>query len=605
MTGIEKRKIKLSRRFRLFLTASGFTLFIFFSWLIYFSLQLEPIVGQRLKETVKTSTNGLYDINFSDIHLNPFTGSVKFDNIVFSANDKVYKSLKKRNLHPTHIYLIKIKSLALKRVHPIKVYFNRDLHLKTLHIESPTIKVYFQKPRDENNEPEDKRTTWQRLSKYLKSIKIEDIILDNIDFQYIDKSSGKSEIDGVKNLSININDLLIDSLSEKDPTRFYFTKEIFVKIRDHEYQSRNKLYDIHFNELTISSSKKYAFVKGLLITPRYPEMTFFNYLKERKARMDIKLNGAILQNIDFKRLITKRQLRASSLTFINSTLNVFLDLRNKKPEYDRGINFPQLALKRLSLNTFIDTVRIQNSSIAYSEYTPITGRRGRIFFNKINGEIFNFTNDSLQLKKAPWVKANLSLMFYGKAKLGLNMNFNLASATNEYNYSGNLSAINAKNFNLLSRPLALLRINSGKIIDARFSVKADYRKSEGKLLMKYKDLNIGLLRIDSNKVLHKQMLRSLVANNVLLREDNPATDGTLRVGRIRYERPDSVAFFGNLWQSIYSGLRETIGLSPERERELINQFRSFNHQKSSVERDHLRDVRRDRRKVRREMRGRD
>jgi len=599
MRGAGKRDLKLSRRFKAALSIVAIFLFLLFSALIVFSFQLEPIVANRLRETINTSTNGLYRISFSDIHLNPFTGTVRLDNIVFTPNDRVHEGLKDKNLHPTHLYSIHIKRLALKRVHPIKVYFNRELHLKTLHIEHPVIKVYYQHPRDEENEPEDKRSAWQRLSKYLKSIKMEEIILDNIDFQYIDKSSGKPQIDGVKNLSIHIQDLLIDSLSDRDKSRFYFTKEIFVRIRDHEYVSKNKLYTIYFNDLSISSSKKFALVRDLRVIPRYPEMEFYKHLSDRRARMELHLANALLQNIDFKRLITKRQLRASSLSLIKADLHVMLDLRNKRPNYDRGYHYPQVALKRLGLNTLIDTLSVQKSSINYSEYTPITARRGRLFFNNIHGDIYNFTNDTASLRKNKWIHSYFSLMFYGKARLDLNMNFNLLSPKDEYNYTGNLAAMNAKNFNQLSRPLALLRINAGRIDNAHFKVNADYRNSQGRLLLKYSDLNIGLLRIDSNKVLHKQMLRSLVANNVLLRESNPLPDGSLKIGKINYHRPDSIAFFGNLWQSIYTGLRETIGITPEREQELINQFRSIN-QKTEAERDKIRDIRKERRKNRRE-----
>lgn len=598
MISSEKRQFTFSKRLK---TALGFAfafLFLVFSALLYLSFKLEPIVAIRLKETVKTSTNGLYQISFSGIHLNPFAGSIKFDNIELTPNDSVYQDLLKRNLHPTHLYSISIASLRLKKAHPIKVYFDRVLQLKSLHIERPVVKVYYQNPRNDSNQPEDRRSTWQRLAKYLKVIKIEEIFFDNIDFKYIDRSSGKPEIDGVKNLSINIKDLLIDSLSEKDKSRFYFTKEIFVKVKNHEYVSRDKLYDITFDDLSISSSNRYALVQGLKVIPRYPDMEFYKFVKERKARMHLTLNGAQLLNIDFKRLVTKRQLRASSLTLFNANLNVLLDLRNKRPEYDRGKNFPQIALGRLGLNTTIDTVSILNSAVDYSEYTPVTARRGRVFFNKINASIFNVSNDSTSIRKLPWTRSKFTMLFYGKSKLNLNLNFNLLSPTHRYNYSGHLSLMNAKNFNLLSRPLALLRINSGKISEAKFSVNADYRHSKGKLIVKYKDLNIGLLRIDSNKVLHKQMLRSLVANNVLLKESNPSSDGVTRIGRISYSRPDSIAFFGFLWQSIYTGLRETIGLSQEREQELVDQFRSFN-QKSPDERDRIRDKRKVRRKDRR------
>jgi hypothetical protein len=77
------------------------------------------------------------------------------------------------------------------------------------------------------------------------------------------------------------------------------------------------------------------------------------------------------------------------------------------------------------------------------------------------------------------------------------------------------------------------------------------------------------------------MLRSLVANNLLLKEANPSIGEKPRIGYINYTRPDSIAFFGSIWQSLYSGLRETMGLTPEREKKLKDQFKSLTNQNSN------------------------
>ncbi|WP_256011136.1 hypothetical protein [Desertivirga xinjiangensis] len=540
-----------------------------------------------------TATDGLYTISFSDIHLNPFAGTVHLDNIRFVANDKVYRQMRSKGTHPTHLYSVAVKRLSLKRIHPFKVYFQRNLDVRTLHIDNPVVRVTYQNPRDDSNEPLDKRTAWQRLSKYLKSIKIQEILLDNVDFQYNDRSLGKPEIDGVKNLSVRIDDLLIDSLSQHDKSRFYFTKEVFVQIRKHEFLSRDKMYSVLFDDLQISSSRRYAQVKGLQVIPRYADLEFSKRLPARKAMYNLILHEAILSNIDIKRLIDKRQLRASSLRLLKADMKIFLDKRKEAPKFDRGINFPQLALKRIRLNTLIDTVNIQNSSLHYHEYSPVTARTGRIFFNGINAKLSNFTNDTITINENNWLKGSFSAMLFGKSRLDFAINFDLRSPFSEYKYSGQLSEMNARNFNQLSRPLAMLRINAGRISSAKFYVKGNYRKSSGRLTMGYENLSIGLLKIDSQKVLRKQMLKSIVANNLLIKEDNPSTGEALRLGNISYYRPDSVTFLGTIWQSLFSGLRETIGLTPERERNLKEQFQG-NSQESPY-----RDKRRESRKERR------
>ena len=592
---IDEKAKAISVRFKIILSTLLLCLLIVFAGLIHYSRKIEPLVAARLKEAILTATDGLYTISFSDIHLNPFTGTVHLDNIRFVASDKVYQQMRSKGIHPTHLYSVAVKRLSLKRIHPFKVYFERNLEVKTLHIDNPVIRVIYQNPRDDSNEPEDKRTAWQRLSRYLKSIKIQQIMLDNVDFQYNDRSLGKPEIDGVKNLSIRIDDLLIDSLSQYEKSRFYFTREVFVQIRKHEFLSRDKMYRVLFDDLQISSSKKYAQVKGLQVIPRYPDLEFSKHLPARKAMYNLVIYQALLGNIDIKRLIDKRQLRASSLRLLKADMKIFLDKRKEAPKkFDRGINFPQLALKRIRLNTLIDTVNIESSSLHYHEYSPVTARTGKIFFNDINGKFSNFTNDTITIVKNKWLNGSFSAMLFGKSRLDFAINFDLRSPFSEYKYSGQLSEMNARNFNQLSRPLALLRINAGRIMNAKFHVRGDYRKSSGRLTMAYENLSIGLLKIDSQKVLRKQMLKSIVANNLLIKEDNPTKGESLRLGNISYYRPDSVTFLGTMWQSLYSGLRETIGLTPERERNLKQQFQ--NNSEVNPYRDKRRESRKERRR---------
>jgi hypothetical protein len=243
----------LSFRFKLALGIFMVFLTLIFSSLIYYARKIEPLVAERIKETIENSTDSLYSISFSEIRINAITGNVRLKNIRFKAHDDVYQKQKKQGFNPTHLYDISVKSLVLKKAHPIKAFFNKDLEIKELIIDHPVIRVFYQHPRKETTEAPDKRTAWQRLKKYLNSVKVKEISLNNIDFQYIDESLAKPEIDGVKNLSVKIKDLLIDSLSHLDKSRFYFTKDISVQVRDHEYLTRDNKYKVFLNEINFSS----------------------------------------------------------------------------------------------------------------------------------------------------------------------------------------------------------------------------------------------------------------------------------------------------------------------------------------------------------------
>ncbi len=575
MSDIPMRSTRLSPAFKVVLWTVLAMFLIVSGFLLHYARKLEPTVASRIKETIISSTDSLYTIDFSAISINPFTGNVRLRDIEFRANPRIYEQLKRKGQNPTHLYQISVKSLFLKRAHPIKAYFKHELDVKALLIEHPTIRMYYQNPRNENVEPEDKRTAWQRLSKYLSAIHMREIIVEEIDFQYIDQSTEKAQIDGVKNMSVRIEDLLIDSTSHRDKSRFYYSKDVAVEIRDQQFISRDSAYTIVFDELKVSSRRRDAEISGLKLIPRFQDMPIFAGALKRRIRYSFDSQKIKIGNVDFKRLIDRRELRASSLSFADLNVDVFLNKALPKPLYDRGQNFPHVALKRFALNTAIDTVKFSNSSVRYAEFNPLTEKKGRFFLNSVNGMLLNFSNDPGRLKQNHWSLSRFSGLLYGKGRLDLAINFNLTSPSAEYSYRGKVYEMNLRYFNQVLRPSALMQISSGRIDSARFFVRADARRSEGRIMLSYTGLKVGILRMNAQKMLRRNTILSLVANNLLLKEANPMPGEGLRTARIAYYRPDSVAFFSCMWNSLYSGLKETIGLTKSREQNLMMQFKGL------------------------------
>ncbi|MFD2161294.1 hypothetical protein ACFSJU_02760 [Paradesertivirga mongoliensis] len=565
---------------------------------VYIYYQIEPLVAARLKETIKTSTNGLYSISFSKLSINPFSGNVTLKNISFKADPAVYERFKRDKISPSHLYEIKVKVLRLKRVHPLKVYLKRDLVINAILVENPSIRVYYEKTFGKDSSKVDTRTTWQRLSKYLHAIKVERVAFRDIDFKYIDRRLQKIEINSVQNLSITIKDILIDSLSHLDKSRLYHTKDVQVEILNNQFTSNDGMYTVKFDKLEMSTFDKYASVSGLQVIPKYPEIEFSLKWPFKKARYRIAVDEARLNGIDYKSLTDKRQLLASSFKLDGAKLDVFMNKQQPKPKGDLGENFPQLLVKSLRLVSVIDTVRIGQSRLTYSEYDPFTAKTGRISFTALNGHILNITNDSAALRKNRWARGKFSAYFYGKGRIDFNINFNLNSPVQEYNYAGKLHKMQAKYFNQITRPLALLDISSGAADSAIFSVKGDYRNALGSMTIFYRDLNIGILKLNRNKRLQRSTILSLVANNLLLKEDNPSKGEPLRTGTIRYTRPDSVSFYSMIWKTLFSGIKENIGMTAEREKALKDQFEKIKQAQPEKNRE-VRKLQREERRKRR------
>ena len=111
ITSDEKKK--LSKKITWISILLVIILSIVFSISTYIYFQIEPLVASRIKETIKTSTDGLYRISFSNITINPFNGNVILRDIVFKADPTTYKQFKQKGINPNHLYDIRVKSLKV------------------------------------------------------------------------------------------------------------------------------------------------------------------------------------------------------------------------------------------------------------------------------------------------------------------------------------------------------------------------------------------------------------------------------------------------------------------------------------------------------------
>src|SRR5690606_33317803 len=262
MTNNRARKKKVWKWIAAFFLVIGL---IISGVLVYLSYHWKPALTSEIKQVVLNSTDSLYSIDFDDITVNLMTGNVSVKKIVFKPDTAVFQKLSGNLRAPKHLYEIEVGGLILNRVHPWKIYFSRELEMKSVIINKPKIRVIYEKNSRTDSLEKDTRTAYQRLSKYLKSVKIDKVIFSEADFKYIDKSYKTPKVDGIKNLDISITNLLIDSLSQYDKSRFYYTKDIFVQAKDHTFHSAASMYTMELRNFSVTAVIGYARLESLQV----------------------------------------------------------------------------------------------------------------------------------------------------------------------------------------------------------------------------------------------------------------------------------------------------------------------------------------------------
>jgi hypothetical protein len=523
---------------------------------LYLSAKWKPILTTKIKEGVYEGSHHLYKIDFQDIHLNLLSGNIVLDSIKLTPDTNIYNQLKAIKKAPTHLFRIKMAHLKLSRAGILGAYFRQKIKMNAIILDHPSIDMIYHKVPKQKDTTEEK-TLYQQISKSIRSIRVNSIRVIDADFDYY---SGLKKLNAVKHLTVDVKDVLIDSLSQYDTTRVFHAKNIGFELIGYKSATADKMYGIKIDTVRGSVSRKTVLIKGLQLTPLYSDLTFSRKYAVQKDRYDLVFNEIKVNGVDFLSLNADGEFHAKSLTIGPSKVAIFMNRELPPPSFDKGRNFPHTALKRLPIPTIIDSLILNNIDIAYTEFNPKTHERGTLKLDNLTGNILNLTNDSARLTKHNHAYADLHTSIMGTGRMNVKIDFNLIDKAASFSYVGHMGAMNMQVLNPLSKSLGLIAIEKGNVQSIDFNISANERGSNGTVKFIYTDLKVNLLEENEEGKKEKKGFLSFLANTILIKNDNPSKGDPVRVSKVTFTRVPQASFFNLMWKSIFIGIRETVGI---------------------------------------------
>ncbi|TDQ09242.1 AsmA family protein [Pedobacter metabolipauper] len=539
----------------------GFLILIVAGVSIYFSAKWKPLLTEKIKTGVYEGSNGLYRIDFKDIHLNLVTGSASLNEVSLIPDTAAFNRLKAVKLAPAHLFEIKLAALKLNRIGILTAYFKKRVEMNSIILDHPSIRIIHHQVAKRPDTVKDERTLYQQISKTLKLIHIKAIKIVDADLDYINGATMKP-LNSIKHLTVNVQDLLIDSVSQSDTTRFYYTKDINFQLTGYRSTGKDKMYTMKVDTISGSTAGKYIRVVGFQMIPLHPDLAFTRMYKYGKDRYDLNFDHISFAGVDFIRLNTEGSLHATALKIGPAKAGIFVNRElPPPPNLNKVQNFPHVALKRLPMPTHIDTIKLTNIDVAYTEYNPISQKRGTVYFQNFGGNILNVTNDSSQLAKNNHAIADFHAMVMKTSRIDIHIDFNLTAENAAFTYKGEVAPMDMLVLNPVGKNMGLVEIESGKMRKTTFDIKANRSGSSGTVMFLYNDLKIKLLKEgEDGEPAKKKGFLSFLANNLLIKDNNPDKGKAPRIANITFQRTPAASFFNLLWKSVFIGMRENIGL---------------------------------------------
>ena len=569
------------------------------SW--YISVKFKPLIRKELQELVQKSTQGLYSIEFSEIHTNFITGSATISDVNIVPDTNVFKLLIVAKKAPNNLFYIKLKQLSIKKFHPFALYFNKKVEVSLLLFEKPTV-IMVNKHFDfnDNRPPRPRKSPYDYISKLFKSLHVEIIDFKGVNFRYVNNNGPVPDVDSVANLNVTLKDWLIDSLSAKDTTRLYLLKDVNINVSNYSYATPDSMYYISVNQLDFNASTGKVNMKQFGLMPRYSEGQFAKVNGYARDRFNVMLNNVSLTGLNLPAYIQKRELIAAQMNITDGTVAVFNNNSFPKLNKIRTGSFPHQLLQQLNAQLTIKKIKLNNIDISYAEFDRKSKLKGKITFLKTSGILTNVTNSAKVKNINPILQADLTSYVMGQGKLVINFKFDLNSSLGAFTYKGAITNLDGRKLNEVIKPLGMLQVNKGMIKKLAFDINADQDVAKGKLDFMFNDLSVTILKKEEGKErLVKKGLLSILANALVIYSDNPSKEGKFTPATINFRRQPTASFFSYIWKSLYQGVKYSVGVTPQKEAEIKAQVAKFEQMKDD------RDARRMRRQLRKEKREKD
>jgi hypothetical protein len=527
----------------------------------------KPILQAELKELVLKSTDSLYHIDYSDFDLDIASGNATLKDFKLIPDTAVYEKLVALKKAPDNLFTLSVKKLSISNLGAMKAYKEKILNISNISIEKPSLTVVNQRfDYNDTVKVGKSKTPYEMIKSTFKQLHIDSISLKDISLNYINKSNAVEKHTALKHLNIDISDVVIDSLSGRDTSRFYYTKGIDIKIDDYKIFTPDSLYKAEVKQIYFSTAKRMISLNKVSFVPRYTYAAFYKASGEPGDIYNLNFKRIDINDIDLQRFLRNQKLYAGTLSLANASVKIYNDNSFKGAKSIKIGKDPQQALQKVALDMHLKKINIKNTLISYTEKDATSGYAGVITFNNTYGTILNVTNDAAAKRRNPYMVAHIYSRFMDAADLNVNFKFNLLSKTGAFNYNGTLGELDGRELDKLVRPLALVHVQSADIDKLHFSVNASNYNGKGQLEFYYKNLNIQLLKkVEGKAGLQTQGFISKLANTLIIEKDNPDKKGNFRPGPIDLKREPSVSFFSFLYKALLDGLKPSVGYDKKTE----------------------------------------
>lgn len=527
------------------------------------AIDLRPSIVAKLQQLVKDGSNGLYFLSIDSIEPDVLASKVDIANVSINIDTAAMQRLNSLHLLPDDIFKLRFKSLHIDGM-GVNDLVNKDrIDINNITVVDPVIDVYH-KLRN-YNEAERERKERQSLYEKLKG-QMKYIAIGNIDIKhatFVNHDIQKDKVTKYKDVSILVNNLLIDSTTQHDNSRFLFAKHVTLNAKNYSVPTSDSLYFFKVENISVSGDQHTLNAKNVELTPRYTRSQFEKRLKYNKEMYHLTIPTLTMSGVNWWSIVNNERLIAREAVISGGSFSIFLDRSIPPSPAIKIANYPDQLLMSLPFPIAITKLNIRRFNLSYSEFSPKSKQNGTAYFDNINAQANYISNMPEEISKHRFLNFSGSSSFMHHVPMTASFNLDLKNyRTGEFTAAVHMNTLDSMTINPLAQSLGLFRIKRGLMQEATAHVQGNNYSAKGNIAIRYEDLHITPVKADkadSGKLKNKTFT-SFFANKIFIKDKNPENGKELRQPEYTVDRDHHKNFFNMIWVTIFTGLLKTIGV---------------------------------------------
>ncbi len=520
------------------------------------STDFEPLLKSKLQEIVKNGSNGLYSLEVDHVEVDILKSTVDLKNPSLKVDSTRLKFLIESKAAPVDVYNVSLAQLHIDGVNIGDLLNKRRIDLELINLVQPQLAIYHG-IGEKDTLISDTSTFYERIATALGHFSVKNINISGMDLSYHNlKKQGK--VSDYKNVSMFFRNVLIDSTTQYDSSRFLYAKDAAIYYNDFNIRTADSLYIFKIDSIELLAAKKQLNLTGLSFNPRGNKSDFSKKHKYYKDRYDMKIASATLSDIDWYPLLSQEKFLAGEITLSNGQIDIYADRNKPLPEKSKVGNYPHQLLMKMDFPVQVPVINLKNFKVDYEEVNPKNQRTGKLIFDRINGKMTNVTNIAENVRINNWVKLTADCALMDAGNLSATFSFDLANAkTGNFMVDGLLGPMDGTRLNPITKPMGMFEIESLKVNQIKFHINGTNSHGSGRVLFTYNDLKITALKEEEDKLKKKGFL-TFLANTFIIQTDNPPKNGKASSQPGSAERDIHRSFFNLIWKTLLDGLKKNI-----------------------------------------------